>query len=172
MEDAEKWTTWDNDLEITIPLGDEAYTPYGLAKMQSILKDVIQHQNHVFDIVELATDALLGRCMLFDIDQINRRATVGIVIGEKAYWGQGFGQEAIRLLLDYGFNLLNLHNIMIGTFAYNKRAIRCYQKLGFQEIGRRRQVRIVGSKKYDVILMDMLADEFESVYVNQWIEQK
>lgn len=172
LEDAEKWTTWDNDLEVTIPLGDEAYTPYGLAKMQDILSHIIERQDHIFDILKLETDTLIGRCMLFDIDLINRGAMMGIVIGEKACWGQGYGQEAIRLLLDYGFHLLNLNNIMIGVFAYNKRAIHCYEKVGFQEIGRRRQARIVGGKKYDLILMDMLAEEFESVYVNQWIERE
>jgi len=58
----------------------------------------------------------IGRCLLFNIDQINRQATLGIFIGKQAYWGQGFGQDAIALLLDYGFNLLNLHNIMLGVF--------------------------------------------------------
>ena len=172
LEDAEIWTTWNNDLEVTIPLGDEAYTPYGLAKVQDILSHVIQHQDHIFDILKLETDTLIGRCMLFDIDLVNRGAMMGIVIGEKACWGQGYGQEATRLLLDYGFHLLNLNNIMVGVFAYNRRAIHCYKKVGFQEIGRRRQARIVGGKKYDLILMDMLAEEFESVYVNQWIEHQ
>ena len=172
LEDAEKWTTWNNDLEVTIPLGDEAYTPYGLAKVQDILSHVIQHQDHIFDILKLETDTLIGRCMLFDIDLVNRGAMMGIVIGEKACWGQGYGQETTRLLLDYGFHLLNLNNIMVGVFAYNRRAIHCYKKVGFQEIGRRRQARIVGGKKYDLILMDMLAEEFESVYVNQWIEHQ
>ncbi len=97
---------------------------------------------------------------------------LGIVIGEKAHWGRGYGQEAIKLLLDYGFHLLNLNNIMVGVFAYNQRAINCYRKVGFREVGRRRQARIIGGKKYDVVFMDMLAQEFESVYVNGFLEQR
>lgn len=167
LEDAEKWTEWDNDLEVTIPLGDEAYTPYSLEKMQDIIGEVMEQQSHIFSIVDLETDTPIGRCLLFDIDQVNRRAMLGIVIGEKEYWNKGYGQEATKLLLDYGFNLLNLHNIMLGTFSFNERAIACYRRVGFQEIGRRREARIVGGKKYDLVLMDMLAEEFESPYVKQ-----
>ena len=60
---------------------------------------------------------------------------------------------------------------MLGTFAFNERAIHCYKKVGFKEIGRRRQARIIGGKKFDVVLMDILAKEFESVAVSRFIEQ-
>ncbi len=85
---------------------------------------------------------------------------LGIVIGEKTFWGKGYGQDAIRLLLDYGFNLLNLNSVMLGVFAFNERALHCYKHVGFREIGRRRQARIIGDKKCDAILMDILAEEF------------
>jgi RimJ/RimL family protein N-acetyltransferase len=165
LEDAEKWTQWDNDLEVTIPLGDEAYTPYSAEKTRQIIEDVVRSQGHIFSIVDLETDELIGRCMLFGIDQVNRRAMLGIVIGAKDYWGKGYGQDATRLLLDYGFNLLNLNSIMLGTFSFNARAINCYKRVGFKEIGRRRQARIIGGEKYDAVLMDILAEEFESEYI-------
>jgi len=168
-EDAEKWAKWDNDLEVALPLGDEAYTPFPLQKSKEIVADVIRSQDHVFGIVDLETDELIGRCMLFDLDWVNRRAMLGIVIGEKAYWGQGYGQEAVRLLLDYGFNLLNLNSVMLGTFAFNQRALHCYERVGFKVIGRRRQARIVAGIKYDAILMDILADEYESACVKRLI---
>ena len=164
-EDAEAWARWDNDLEVSLPLGDEAYTPFSLQKSQEIVADVIRGQHHVFGIVDLETDALIGRCMLFDIDWVNRKAMLGTVIGEKAYWGQGYGQEAVRLLLDYGFNLLNLNSVMLGTFAFNRRAIHCYERVGFKVIGRHRQARIIAGVKHDVLLMDILADEFESACI-------
>ncbi len=170
LDDAEKWTEWDNDLEVTIPLGDEAYIPYSLAKMRDILSGVIKSQDHIFSIVDLETDAAIGRCILFDIDRVNRKAMLGIVIGEKAYWGKGYGQDAMKLLLDYGFNLLNLNSVMLGTFSFNERAIGCYKKVGFKEIGRRRQARIIGGKRFDAVLMDILAEEFQSVYVSRFVE--
>jgi hypothetical protein len=59
---------------------------------------------------------------------------------------------------------------MLGVFEFNKRAITCYKHIGFKEIGRRREVRIIGETKYDVIFMDILAGEFESVYVKQFLK--
>jgi RimJ/RimL family protein N-acetyltransferase len=170
-EDAESWAKWDNDLEVALPLGDEAYTPFALEKSQEIVGGVIQGQHHVFSIVDLATDALIGRCMLFDVDPINRKAMLGIVIGEKGYWGQGYGQEATRLLLDYAFNLLNLNSVMLGTFAFNQRAIHCYERVGFRVIGRRRQARIIAGIKHDVLLMDILAKEFASPRVKPLVDR-
>ncbi|MCK4433383.1 MAG: GNAT family N-acetyltransferase [Methanomicrobia archaeon] len=171
LEDAEKWTEWFNDLEVTIPLGDEAYTPLSLDKQKEMISDIIKEQSHIFNIIELETDTLIGRCLLFGIDHVNRKAMLGIVIGEKAYWDKGYGQEATKLLLDYGFNLLNLNSIMLGTFSFNKRALICYKKVGFKEIGRGREARIIGGKKFDIIFMDILAEEFESVYVNKIIKR-
>lgn len=164
-EDAEKWAAWDNDLEVALPLGDEAYTLMPLEKEAEILAEVIRQQQHVFSILVRKTDALIGRGMLFSLDFINRSAMLGLMIGEKEYWNQGFGQEASRLLLDYAFNLLNLNSVMLGVFDFNPRAIQAYRRVGFREIGRRRQARLVGSQAYDVILMDILAEEFQSPYV-------
>jgi RimJ/RimL family protein N-acetyltransferase len=164
-EDAERWTTWDNDLEVSLPLGSEAYATIGLERNRENLGNLTHNGNHVFNIVDLATDQAIGRCMLDGLDLVDRRAMLGIDIGDKSYWGRGYGQESVRLLVDYGFNLLNLNSIMLGVFEFNQRALACYRRVGFQEIGRRRQARIVGGRKYDVILMDLLAEEFTSVYV-------
>jgi RimJ/RimL family protein N-acetyltransferase len=169
-QDAEKWAQWFNDLEVAIPLGDEAYSPSSLESETALLGEILRNKYHVFSIVDLETDALIGRCGLFDVDPVNRRAMLGTVIGEKEYWDQGYGRDSTRLLLDYGFNLLNLHNIMLGAFSFNERAIRCYRSVGFKEIGRRRQARIIAGTPYDVVLMDILADEFESVYVKRFME--
>jgi RimJ/RimL family protein N-acetyltransferase len=165
LEDAEHWAEWFNDLEVTIPLGDEAYTPTSLEGEQEAIRGILKNNSHIFSIVDLETDQTIGRCLLFNIDAVNRTAMLGIVIGEKSRWDQGYGQEAVSLLLDYGFNLLNLHNVMLGTFSFNERAIRCYEKVGFKLIGRRREARIIAGEKYDLVLMDILAGQFESPYV-------
>jgi RimJ/RimL family protein N-acetyltransferase len=161
-EDAEKWAAWENDLEVTIPLGDEAYTPSSPERAREIIADALKRGEHVFSIIDLATEQAIGRCMLFNVDLVNRGAMLGIVIGEKAYWGRGYGMDAMRLLQQYAFNLLNLNSVMLGVFAFNERAIAMYHRVGFREIGRRRQARIIGEQKHDAILMDILAEEFES----------
>ncbi len=170
LDDAEKWTEWFNDLEVTIPLGDEAYLPTSVDNQKATIAELLKNNSYFFNIVVLKSDELIGRVGLFQVNKTDRCAMFGIVIGEKNYWNKGYGQDATKLMVDYGFNLLNLHNIMLGVFAYNIRATKCYEKVGFKEIGRRRQARIIGGKKYDVILMDILADEFTSVYVKKLIE--
>ena len=161
-EDAEKWAAWENDLEVTLPLGDEAYTPSSPERARDIIADALKRGEHVFSIIDLGTEEAIGRGMLFNVDLVNRAAMLGIVIGEKGCWGQGYGADATRLLLEYAFNLLNLNSVMLGVFAFNERAIALYRGAGFREIGRRRQARIIGGRKHDVILMDILAEEFES----------
>ncbi len=165
-EDAALWAGWLNDLAVSVPLGDEAYMTYGLERAQRDVSETAQRQDHVFTIVEKSTNRAIGRCLLFGVNLVDRNAMIGIFIGEKEYWGKGYGQEAIRLLLDFGFNLLNLHNIMLGVFAYNERAIHAYQRLGFHEIGRRREARWIGGKAYDVIFMDLLEEEFRAHYAS------
>jgi len=157
--DAEAWAAWDNDLEVTLPLGDEAYGMAAPERERERIVENLRDQRPTFSILDLATDRLIGRCMLFDVDHVNRRAMLGIVIGEKDYWNRGYGQDALRLLLDYGFNLLNLNSVMLGTFEFNHRALQAYRRVGFKEIGRQREARIIAGIAYDVVLMDILAEE-------------
>jgi RimJ/RimL family protein N-acetyltransferase len=170
-EDAEAHTRWENDLEVAIPLGDEAYTPTSLEKMHEQIEAALRNQSHVFSIVDLESNRTIGRCMLTNLDAVNRSAMLGIMIGDKEFQNRGYGQEAIRLLLDYAFNLLNLNSVMLGTFAYNLRAIAAYKKVGFREIGRRRQARLIAGRAYDGILMDILAEEFTGSVIAPLVEQ-
>jgi len=166
LEDAELWARWLNDQAVSLPLGDEAYITYGIERAQQDVRETAQRQDHVFTIVEKESGRAVGRCLLFAVNPVDRCAWVGIFIGERDSRGKGYGQEAMRLLLDFGFNLLNLHNIMLGVFAFNERAIRSYQSLGFHEIGRRREARWIGGKAYDVIFMDLLEEEFRARYAS------
>lgn len=170
-EDAAQWADWFNDLEVCLPLGDEAYTIAPAEYLQQAVSEVSRKCSPVFSIVDSQTDQLIGRCLLFGVNQVDRSANLGIVIGEKDHWGNGYGQDAIRLLLDYAFNLLNLNSVMLGVFEFNQRAIACYRQVGFREIGRRRQARIIAGQKYDAILMDILAEEFASPCVEQLLQR-
>ena len=81
------------------------------------------------------------------------------------HWGKGYGKEAFGLLIDYGFRLLNLNSIMLGVMEFNQAAHQSYQTLGFKEIGRRRQARLVDGIYYDVIFMDLLSEEWHETYL-------
>jgi RimJ/RimL family protein N-acetyltransferase len=116
----------------------------------------------LFAIYALEDLTFIGDTGLRRIDQRHGTATFGIGIGHKAYWSKGYGTEAAKLVLDYGFRFLNLYNIGLDTTSYNARAIRAYQKAGFKEIGRRRGAILLAGKRYDEVQMDCLASEFEA----------
>lgn len=115
-----------------------------------------------FTVYERATLRPIGTTGLSEVDHRLRRAGFGIVIGEQDCWGRGYGTETARLMLDYGFTALELHNIMLTTQSFNERAIRAYLRAGFREFGRRREAHRLGGRVYDVVYMDCLATEFAS----------
>ncbi len=116
-----------------------------------------------FTIYERATLRPIGGAKLADI--AGRTATFAIAIGEKECWRKGCGTEATRLVLDYGFNALGLHNILLTVHSYNERGRRAYRRAGFREIGRRREVIDRGGRLHDLVYMDCLATEFQGSVV-------
>jgi RimJ/RimL family protein N-acetyltransferase len=114
-----------------------------------------------FTIYEQETLRPIGNTGLHEIDYRNRTATFGILIGEPECQGKGYGTETTRLMLDYAFTALGLHNVMLIVFEFNVAGIRAYQKAGFKEFGRRRECRLMGGKLWDEIRMDCLGSEFE-----------
>jgi diamine N-acetyltransferase len=115
-----------------------------------------------FTIYERETLRPIGNTGLHSVDYRNRSATFGILIGESECRGKGYGTETTRLMLDYAFTALGLHNVMLTVFEFNPAGIRAYQKAGFKEIGRRRECRMMGGKLWDEVYMDCLRSEFES----------
>jgi RimJ/RimL family protein N-acetyltransferase len=156
---------WVNDFQVSILSGDPLQ-PTTLESLQAEYDRTFgkeaQRQNATgFSIYERASMRLIGYTELRHIDHRNRTATFGIMIGEKDCWHKGYGTEATRLMLDYGFNVLNLHNIDLNTHSYNEAAQKAYTRAGFRVIGRRRQACRWGDRIYDEVLMDCLSTEFE-----------
>ena len=160
-DDVEIFTAWLNDLEVTrnLNLGAQNVT---LVTEKAALERLAQDQ-HVYGIVDLETDTLIGDLGLLDIDHINRCCGIGIFIGNKEYWGKGYGAEAMRLLLGYAFDYLNMNNIMLTVYEFNERAYACYKKVGFKDIGRRRKAIYREGRFHDDIIMDILAEEFRAL---------
>jgi len=152
-----KWAQWMNDRAVADHYGGH----HNLVSLAGAKKTLEELKGYRFAIVLLKGDVLIGHISLHDIDHLHRHAFLGIVIGEEEHRGRGYGAEAIRLTLDFGFNTLNLHSIMLSVHADNYAAIACYEKVGFREAGRRREWIFKDGKYIDIIYMDMLAREFE-----------
>lgn len=113
-------------------------------------------------IYERETWRPVGSTSLNGVDFRNGTAEFGLLIGEPDARGKGYGTETARLVLDYAFTVLGLQNVMLRVWAYNRAAIRAYEKAGCREFGRRRQSRPMAGKRWDEVHMDCLAEEFES----------
>jgi len=153
---------WESDLELSALTGDPArpLTPEGIEQLYERYYSKAGPDSAMFVIYERSTMRPIGTAGMMAINHQHRTAELGIGIGERDCRGKGYGTEATRLTLDYAFNALGLHNVMLRVFGYNARAIRTYLRAGFREIGRLRQAQRIGSQVYDVVLMDCLATDF------------
>ncbi|HKP37798.1 MAG TPA: GNAT family protein [Pyrinomonadaceae bacterium] len=114
----------------------------------------------LFAIRRLGDAKLIGSCQLHTINPVSGSAELQIRLGDPAEFGQGYGTEAVRLLLKFGFNDLKLRRIYLQVFATNLRAIRVYEKVGFVREGVLRQAAYINGEYLDVVMMGILFDEY------------
>ena len=102
---------------------------------------------------------LVGVCSLDAIDHSMGRCELGIFLGRRR--GSGIGTDATRLALDWAFHMLNLRNVLLETYDFHEQARRAYERAGFREIGRRRDAVSALGRRWDAILMDATAADFQ-----------
>lgn len=160
VEDAPIYVKWLNDKTVSENLGlDTKVTT--LEGEKEWLKRCQNQYN--FAIVLKENDKLIGNVSFGDVDLIHRNAMLQIFIGDEENRDRGYGKEAIKLLLEYGFNNLNLNNIMLNVYSFNKRAIKLYESLGFKKFGTRHKSHYFKGQFYDEIQMEILKDEYSEI---------
>lgn len=169
LDDTVQYTHMVNDLKVSVGIGHPAYTNImDYEREREFLGSIKDDKTFAVRLIE--NDELLGNIELFNVNILQKSAVLGIMLGNPEYQRKGYGKEAINLILDYGFSFLNLYSVSLTVFEYNEVAYNLYKKVGFKEIGRlRKRVEIMG-KRYDEIIMDILKEEFESVYIKREIE--
>lgn len=123
-------------------------------------KERSERKAYTMAIETIADNRLIGGVGLFDFNWTSRSAMTGISIYNPAYWGKGYGQESMNLMLGFAFHNLNLNRVELNTFDFNKRARKCYLKVGFKEAGRRRKACFIDGQYHDDIIMDILKEEW------------
>ncbi|MCI0393920.1 MAG: GNAT family N-acetyltransferase [Chloroflexi bacterium] len=101
----------------------------------------------------------IGHCGLHHFDEVGRSCELSVEIGDKAYWGQGYGRDVVQLLLDYAFRHRNMNRVWLKTHSENERAIRCYRACGFVEEARLRQHIWIDGRYVDRVIMGLLREE-------------
>jgi len=128
--------------------------------LQDHLKEMCTFMIHT-----LADDRTIGFIDLSGFNWAAGDASVGIGLGERVYWGQGYGTDAMRIILRYAFEELNLRRVSLTVFEYNPRGIRSYEKAGFKIEGRARQAVNRAGQRWDIIFMGILRSEWEAAQV-------
>ena len=171
LDDTEEYLDMVNEINVSVGLGCIVYT--GIVDFENekeVLSSLKKGKNFAVRLLE--NNELLGNIGFNSIGEIHRTAEIGIMLGNPKYQRKGYGMEALNLLLDYGFSFLNLRNIYLKVFEYNEAAYNLYKKVGFKEVGRLRKAVEIMGKTYDEIIMDMLKEEFQSVYIKRELEKR
>ena len=161
-EDLPRLASFWNDLEVELAGGGDPPRPTPVERFQKRFdREMAEPPRDKIDFAIEADDECIGSCGLFNIDDSSRQAELGITIGDRDYWGRGYGRESVRLLLDYAFRILNLHRVWLEVHAENERAIRAYKACGFIEEGRQREHMWLAGRYVDNVMMGILRSEWE-----------
>lgn len=113
-----------------------------------------------FAIETLEDKKYIGGCGINEVDWKNSYVVVGIFIGDKDYLGKGYGTDAMKVLMHFVFEQMNIHKIKLNVFSFNKRAIKSYEKCGFKVEGILRDELFVDGKYHDEVSMGILREEY------------
>lgn len=162
-EDLAQFVEWINDP--LVRRGISAFLPMSMAREQewfeSMLKRPVEEHPFALEIRKGRKWVLVGSCGLFDISWISRKAEIGIMIGDKSQWNKGYGTEAMELILQHGFETLNLHRLYLKVYADNPGAVRAYEKAGFVLEARLRDAHYAEGHYSEDLIMSVLRPEWD-----------
>jgi len=164
ISDLPLFVRWLNDPEVR--LGLQIYLPFSQTEEEKWYEGMLKRPEEEHPLlIEIETPngwVPVGNCGFFALNWRLRKAEIGIFIGEKKYWNQGYGSEVMRQVLKLGFEGMNLNRISLQVYTNNPRAIRAYEKVGFVHEGRLRQAHYDSGQYHDILIMSMLRSEWQA----------
>ena len=163
QEDISGMRSWATDNDCCFALGDAYILPQTWEKTERTLNEYLNGGvgGLHFAIAEKASGRYIGQCNLPLIDRVSRRGEMAIVLAPE-YIGQGYGREAIHLMLGYAFGEINLRRVYLQVYADNERAIKCYRACGFREEGRMREHAYRHGRYVDIVMMGIMKSEWQN----------
>ena len=160
LADAPRFVKWFNDPEFNKFMNIRSTT---LEQEKRWIKDLSKKKKTDLALaIETSAGVHIGSTGLHQINLTHKHATFGIMIGNKKYWNRGYGTDAAKTILDYGFLKLKLHRIDLGVYEYNHRAMNVYKKLGFKIEGKMREFNLYKSQYYNDYHMSILDREWKT----------
>ncbi|MCH2519092.1 MAG: GNAT family N-acetyltransferase [Dehalococcoidia bacterium] len=155
IEDAEQDYIWRSDQELA---SLDAAFPLTMSydRFLKLAQDQMRYPtpgSHHFA-TETLDGKFIGNCMYYDLDSVKMQAELGIVIGDRDYWSNSYGYDAVTTLLDHCFNEKKMERVYLHTLEWNKRAQRCFEKCGFVP------VKPVRRMSHDFILMEVFREDW------------
>jgi len=157
---------WSHDSEFWRLLANSPPVPLSQEGMKKFIEKELMKddpRNLFFIVRTLKDDHIIGEVGLDGISYTRGDSYAGIGIGERNYWGKGYGTDAMNILLRYAFTELNLQRVSLTVFEYNQRAIRSYEKCGFKPEGRSHEAFHREGRRWDIIHMGILSDEWQAL---------
>ena len=153
----EVFTDWLDDMDVlkNLPL---YHTITGLGTRSLSSESFLS--GYSYSILDLKNNKFIGYCGFLNVDHENNKGEIGIIIGEE-YRGKGYGEEALLLLLDYGFMVLLVNNIKARMFKSNKSAIKFCKKIGFKQIKANQEALHFNMEKHNIVNMEIFSKEFK-----------
>jgi RimJ/RimL family protein N-acetyltransferase len=154
---------FNNDLEVELAGGGDPPMPQSLERLQAEFDQQAARGGR--DNADFAIEAdgiVIGNCGLRDFSEAHRTCELGISIGDKDYWGKGYGRDAVRLLVQYAFQYRNMRKVFLRVWGNNERGIRSYRAVGFIEEGRLRQHVWSDGGYHDLVYMGLLRHEWDA----------
>ena len=158
-EDAELMARWSEDAEYMRLEDSDWVRPH---PGDEFARPGVPGPNAVeFRIRTLDDDRLIGFLALHSIEWNNQTGEISVGIGDRTYWNEGCGTDAMRLGLRYAFLELNLQRLTLDVISYNVRAVHVYERLGFRHEGALRRAVLRDGQRFDMLLMGILREEWE-----------
>jgi RimJ/RimL family protein N-acetyltransferase len=168
------YSHWNRDSEFKRLLDTDPARLYSSAGVKQRLEKTLEKDSstfHFFAIHALEDDSLLGDITLEVHNWGARDAFMGIGLGERGSWGKGYGTDAINLILRFAFTELNLRRVSLTVFEYNPRAIRCYEKAGFQHEGCVRGGVNREGQHWDELYMGLIREEWLETQTREQVDR-
>lgn len=160
--DAKLFVQWDQDSEYQVLLSAGPANRFSAKMVQEWLEKERKGE-YEFAIFDRETEKVIGTLGIGGIDWTAGDCWVGIGIGERDYWGKGYGTEALNLLVGFAFLELNMRRVTLNYFEYNERGRKSYDKVGFKEEGRIHNWMNRNGRRWDVIFMGLLRRDWEAL---------
>lgn len=153
---SDKYSSWLSNPKVNKFL-ESRWKKYRLAELREFINEMSNDMsNFLFGIYHSDNGEHIGNIKLGDINYIHRYGDIGLIIGEERFWGRGIGYEAVRLVVDFAFNQLNLNKVTAGLYSNNCGSRRIFEKNDFKCVGTREQHVFVEGQYIDVMLFEKL----------------